>query len=109
MKQEKTAARGAERLPWKDRLAQASRGFPPDGEKAAALVRDIRDLPLDLYLMDDPELLFRLRELYSPPPVTFGEAAAVIDALSRETEYTETAAALMRRFAEPLRRARLLR
>lgn len=40
MKPEETTARGAERLPWKDRLAQASRGFPPDGEKAAALVRD---------------------------------------------------------------------
>ena len=108
MKQEKTAAPEAERLPWADRLARAARGTPDD-DKASALVRCIRDLPLDLYLSEDPELLFRLRELYTPPPATFGEAAAVIDALSRETDHLETAVELMRRFAGPLRRAKLLR
>ena len=66
-------------------------------------------LYLDLYLSDDPELLLRLQELYTPPPATFGEAAAVIDALSRETDYLDTAVELMRRFAAPIRKAKLLR
>ena len=109
MKHTETTAPGAQRPPWKDRLARAARVVPPDDEEAAAMVRELRDRPLDLYLSDDPELLLRLQELYTPPPATFGEAAAVIDALSRETDYLDTAVELMRRFAAPIRKAKLLR
>ena len=96
-------------MAWKDRLDLALRGLPPDDEKAAAPVRSLRDYPLIAYLKDDPELYARLRSLYAPPPRTFGEAAAVIDALSRDPKRLDTAVELMRRFAAPIRRARLLR
>ncbi len=109
MQHEVSSARLPERIPWKDRLALAARGTPPDDDRAAAMVREIRDTPLDAYLLEDPELLFRLRDLYTPPPRTFGEAAAVIDALSKEAEHLDTAVELMRRFAQPFRKAKLLR
>lgn len=103
MKPEKTETR----VPWKDRLALAEQGLLPDDGAAAEAVCRIRDLPLDAYLARDPELLDLLQALYTPSPRTFGEAAAVIDALGREPQYLDTAVSLMRRFAGPIRRSRL--
>ncbi len=93
------------KLPWRERLDQAARGMTVDDARAAALVRDIRDLSLSAYLTDDPALLFQLRALYSPPPRTFGEAAAVIGALCEEAQDLDLAMELMQRFAAPLCRA----
>lgn len=102
MKDEKTSSPAPGRIPLKQRLELAHRGLPCSDRLSADRILAIRDLPLEQYLENDPELLFRLRALYSPPPRTFGEAAAVIGALGAQPEDLDYAVDLMQRLARPL-------
>jgi hypothetical protein len=93
----------AERLPWSLRLEQAQQSFGWSDDYCIDLAEDLRDFPLELYLRDDPELLEKLKELWTPDVATFGEAAAVIaHAYMNEEEDEETIYRILRRFVRPL-------
>ena len=98
----KTAA--VKKRPWSERLQQSEQSSVWSDTFCVGLISALRDIPLEEYLRDDPELLRELRGLYSPPPATFGEAAAVIEAVCWSQE-SERGHRLMYRCAEPIRTA----